>query len=247
MLAIPTPQTASLSRRYADCSFTTDVRQVSADPEDIQLHMVVPERLVGALVGKEGQLLKQVGASTGCKLCMNSKDLSERRVILLGKYGQCVAAQQDLQQTLLVAGQQARIDVSSTSIIFYIRSTAVGAVIGRAGLQLKQIREQTGTKVQVDRDEVQGQRPCRITGTHEQVMRAVAMVHDRLVAEPDSEAQDDTSLNGPAPPPQHVAQSVGLGTSTTNMEPQRVEGGIHIRIPIVLRHASQTHRGFFQN
>merc|ERR1719265_619661 len=68
-----------------------DVRQQSGDPEDLQLHMAVPNVLVGAILGKEGQTIKQTGTMCNCKVSVTKKDsmMGERRIVIMGKFQQC--------------------------------------------------------------------------------------------------------------------------------------------------------------
>lgn len=156
-----------------------DVRKIGADREEIQLHMVVPPQLVGALLGKEGCEIKLLGSTTGCKtLGVTKREFGERRVIIIGTFIQCITAQKALQDVLWAAADKAGIDVTTSTIVFYIRSAAVGSVIGKKGDKLKEIRELTGAKLRVERDETHSQRACIINGPHEQVMQAVSMVNE---------------------------------------------------------------------
>lgn len=242
MLAIPTPQHSHSHMLGANASASSagggvDVRQVSADPEEIQLHMVVPDKLVGALLGREGSQIKQLGLSTGCKLCMTKKDMAERRVVMIGTYNQCIEAHRQLQQQLLVEAQKASIEVTLTTIIFYIRSPSAGAVIGKGGATLKRIRDQTLAKVQVEREEVHGQRPCIIRGTDEQVMQAVQMVHEAICDEAVRDEGDVGEVSGyvaePVPersmpasliPTPALTISSGTGSALVTAKRHRVDG-----------------------
>lgn len=227
MLGVPTPQQSDWSSSaHAAVAFngipSLDVRQVSKDPEEVQLHMAVPDKLVGALLGKEGSQIKQVGIMSGCRLCMSNKDFGERRVVIIGKYNHCVIAQRAVQQQLLEAAEQAGIEVSSSNMTLFVRSAAAGTVIGKGGATLKLIRERTGAKVQVGRDELQGQRPCIISGTNEQSMLAVGMIHDLLNSEgPESVNRSDDDSQQPFPP------------SSDNAKHQRLagEGATKLLVP----------------
>jgi len=189
--------------------------------------MSVPDKLVGALLGKEGSQIKQVGVMSGCRLHMSKKDLGDRRVVFIGKYKHCVIAQRAVQQQLLEAAEQAGIEVSSSSMTLFVRSAAAGTVIGKGAATLKLIREKTGAKVQVGRDEVQGQRPCIISGTNEEVMLAVGMVHNLLNeegAESPDPSGDDFLTEGSAPSQQLAPPLPGKAQDLANAKRQRPEG-----------------------
>lgn len=230
-LGVPTPQQGywSSSSHVPGGSNgipSLDVRQVSDDPDEIQLHMSVPDKLVGALLGKEGSQIKQVAVMSGCRLHMSKKDLGERRVVFIGKYKHCVIAQRAVQKQLLEAAEQAGIEVSSSSMTLFVRSAVAGTVIGKGGATLKLIRERTGAKVQVGRDEVQGQRPCIISGTNEEVMLAVGMVHD-LLNEEGAESLDpsgDDSLATQSAPQQPAPPSPDKAQDLANAKRQKLEG-----------------------
>jgi predicted PilT family ATPase len=143
--------------------------------------MVVPPQLVGALLGKEGCEIKLLASTTGCKtLGVTKREFGERRVIIMGTFIQCITAQKALQDVLWAAADKAGIDVTTSTIVFYIRSAQVGCVVGKRGDKLKEIRELTGAKLKVEREEVNNQRACVINGPHEQVMQAVSMVNELL-------------------------------------------------------------------
>jgi len=198
-----------------------DVRQVSHDPEELQLHMAVPVSLVGAILGREGQTIKQTGTKSGCKISVTKKDstVGERRVVIIGKFSQCQLAQVLLQQQLEAAASSAGdVDVSTARITYWVRSGAAGAVIGKGGNTLRQVREQTGTKIQFDREEIHGQRPCTISGAGAQVMEAISKIFEIVSQEP-----LDADLAEP-PGGKRMANPVGVAASGNGLKRQRVEG-----------------------
>lgn len=156
-------------------AIATQVRAPSPDPEEIQIHFTVPDRFAGVVLGKGGSQMKQTAATAGCRVSMTARESgTERRAVIVGTHSQCAVAQQLLHDQLLEAAKLAGMDFSEVSVVFMIRKEAAGALIGKQGATLKQIREQSGAKIQLAnaKDEVEGQRPCQISGTFQNVMQA---------------------------------------------------------------------------
>mmetsp|Transcript_44568 Transcript_44568/g.100845 ORF Transcript_44568/g.100845 Transcript_44568/m.100845 type:complete len:671 (+) Transcript_44568:1-2013(+) len=155
------------------------VRHASSDPWEIQLHFCVPQMLAGAIIGKAGAQVKQTATVSGCKVSMTKKDIgAERRAVLIGSLEQCSHAQNIIYEQLLEAAQQAEMKITEVEVIFFIRPEAAGAVIGKQGASLKLIREQSGAKIQLDREPVEGHRACRIKGVFESVLQAEKQIFE---------------------------------------------------------------------
>jgi len=155
------------------------VRPVSADPDEMQLHMCVPDRLAGAILGKGGAQVKQTAYSAGCKVSMTTRDgSSDRRVVMIGTYQQCSTAQSLVYQQLAEAAQSQGTELNEATVMLMVRREAAGGVIGKQGACLKQIREQSNAKIQLSRDEVEGQRPCTITGDLRCVLEAERLIYE---------------------------------------------------------------------
>eukprot|EP00927_Polykrikos_kofoidii_P047553 TRINITY_DN41772_c0_g1_i1.p1 TRINITY_DN41772_c0_g1~~TRINITY_DN41772_c0_g1_i1.p1 ORF type:complete len:402 (+),score=56.42 TRINITY_DN41772_c0_g1_i1:139-1206(+) len=170
----------------ASTMFLSGVRPVSSDREQVQLHLYIPDKLVGAIVGKEGATIKQTAASSGCICSVTSRDSGPRRVVILGTYYQAALAQRTLFQqmqeaTTFVASEEL---VTEAKVVILIRKKAAGAVVGKQGLNLTSIREQSKAKIKLDREEVMSQRPCTISGPLESVLLAEQLIHDIVRAVP---------------------------------------------------------------
>lgn len=175
-------------------SFCSQIRAASADPGDVQIHFKVPDRLAGAIIGKGGEQLKQTSTQAGCRVTMTSREGgSGRFAILQGTYEACLAAEQLLSEQVVKSAQEAEMEVGEATAVYLVRKVAAGAVIGKAGAQLKEIRETSGARIQLARDEAEGQRPCQISGSLEQVLQAQKMIHDVAISA--------ASAAATAPPP----------------------------------------------
>lgn len=156
-------------------ALATQVRAPSLDPEEIQIHFTVPDRFAGVVLGKAGAQVKQTAATANCKVSMTARESgTERRAVIVGTHSQCVTAQTLLHEQLVEAAKSAGVEFGEVSVVFMIRSEAAGALIGKQGATLKQIRESSGAKIQLAnaRDEMEGQRPCHISGDFQNILQA---------------------------------------------------------------------------
>lgn len=167
-------------------SLLTHVRKFEHhDPEEMQLHLVVFGSYAGSLLGKGGAQMKQTALMSGCRINMTNRDASpDRRVVMIGSYDQCALAQQMLVDQLKQAATAAGRGLGDITVILLIRREAAGALIGKQGLMIKQVREQSGATVTFAREEIEGQRPCQLTGTLENVLAAEKLIFDVVKAVP---------------------------------------------------------------
>jgi len=159
----------------------SEVRPASSQPGVMQVHMSLPEHFVSVVLGKNEAQLEQVASTAGCQVFVTSREgSSDRRLVMVGNYNQCALVQQYVLRT---EGQPAPLD-AELEVILLVRAEAAGVVIGKQGFVLKQIRKQSGAKVQVLREELARQRPCIITGTLESILQAEKHVFDLVRAVP---------------------------------------------------------------
>eukprot|EP00927_Polykrikos_kofoidii_P060502 TRINITY_DN55464_c0_g1_i1.p1 TRINITY_DN55464_c0_g1~~TRINITY_DN55464_c0_g1_i1.p1 ORF type:complete len:691 (-),score=121.04 TRINITY_DN55464_c0_g1_i1:98-1954(-) len=152
------------------------------DPEQIQLQVYIDDKLVGAIVGKEGATIKQTAALAGCTVCVTNRDMGPRRVVINGGFPQVMSAQKSIFEQMRAAsanldgtGVESLTDIKT---IYLVRKEAAGAVIGKQGSQLAYIREQSQANIKLDKEEVQGHRPCTIYGSLESVMLAAKFIFE---------------------------------------------------------------------
>lgn len=144
------------------------------DEGDKPTNILVPARSAGAVVGKQGSNLKQLRESYGVHVEM--LQLSEApqwpndRVVTLK--GTTPAKQAAVNALLHMAFQT---DEPSVTLKMLVPSAEAGSVIGKQSSTLK-YREQTGVPVQVERDEVMGERLVVATGAMAQVIAAAVLV-----------------------------------------------------------------------
>lgn len=180
---VPRPCTGSTNNGQVTVTFVgrgnvslSGVRPMHPDPEVSQVHLVIPDSLAFAFQGE----VKNVLAASGCNLVtLTRKDgVSQRRIVMVGNYTQLNIAQgllvEQLKQTIMESGEN---EPAEYSVYLFIRKDAAGAVIGKKGDTLKQIRETSGcSRLAMAREEIEGQRPANITGSWPCVLQAEEVI-----------------------------------------------------------------------
>lgn len=157
----------------------SQVRAASADPDEVQIHVAVPDGLAGAIIGKAGEQIKQTAATAGCRVSMSSRESGgTRHAVCQGSFSQCMTAQQMLHDQISAAAEAAGQAQTDLIVLFMVRKEAAGAVIGKSGASLNEVRDKSGARIQLAREEAAGQRPCCISGTLEAVTGAESLIHE---------------------------------------------------------------------
>mmetsp|Transcript_3209 Transcript_3209/g.5704 ORF Transcript_3209/g.5704 Transcript_3209/m.5704 type:complete len:762 (-) Transcript_3209:12-2297(-) len=165
-----------------------------ADANDMQVHMVVPERFAGSVLGKGGEIVKQAAATAGCKVWMTAREgSSDRHVVMIGTYAACEHAQRFLHKHLSEEMDKQGQSVKDVTVMLLVRKDAAGVVIGKQGAGLESIHRESGARVHVLRDEVENQRPCTITGPLDIVLKAEKLVRDLEMTVQSSQSHADAT------------------------------------------------------
>lgn len=175
----------AVTKRSISLITAGEVSPASLQPDVMQVHMVVPDRLA-AFVNKNGPQLKQIATTVGCQFRMISrKGVNDNRVVIIGNYNQCVIVQElvhaRLTDALRSEGQE---PPAETGVVVLVRAEAAGMIIGKQGWMLRQIKKQSNTKMQILREEIRGQRPCIIEGELQNILKAEKHVFDLVGAVP---------------------------------------------------------------
>ena len=153
--------------------------------------VMVPDKMVGLIIGKGGEQITRLQAETGCKIQMaaDSGGMPERLCTLTGPMSAIAQAKMLIEGIIANEGQSrgggggggmggAPSGAGGGLFEMLIPGRKVGLVIGKGGETIKQLQEQTGAKMIIIQDTNQQaeQKPLRITGTPESVERAKAEV-----------------------------------------------------------------------
>jgi len=208
----------------------------STDSNDINLHVSVPVSLSGHILGKGGETLKQAATATGCKIWMTPRaGLADRRIVMSGSYTQCAAAVMWLHGRCSTTAQYQSQEEGQLTVTLLVQAEAVGHVIGRQGCGLDSVHRQSGAKITVLRDEVEGRRPCTISGTLDSVLLAVRLVSELAGGAPMSSMTGSRRSASRSPTGSHIrirrrcsVDETGRAATTKR---QRMEAATKLLIP----------------
>jgi transcription antitermination factor NusA-like protein len=125
------------------------IQQDEGDMANISVTIVVGERGVAWLIGRGGANINQIKAISGANVSFAKKETSirsSRKCAISGNVAS-VAKAIMLVVSLLQQSQ------GSNEVGVVVQNNVAGAVIGKAGCNLKQIREQTGCRVGMEKPE----------------------------------------------------------------------------------------------
>mmetsp|Transcript_1589 Transcript_1589/g.3326 ORF Transcript_1589/g.3326 Transcript_1589/m.3326 type:complete len:126 (+) Transcript_1589:2-379(+) len=112
--------------------------------------------------------------------------LSTHLLIIVGNCQQCAIVQELVHLRLCEANrhQVGQEPADHAEVCLLVRAEAAGVVIGKQGFVLQKIRHQSGAMVRMLGIQVQGQRPCILSGAFQRVLRAERHVFDLTRAVP---------------------------------------------------------------
>lgn len=191
----------------------SEVRHASLQPDVMQVHVTAPAQFGDRVLGDSESSLREL--HPGCQIrIISSQPSGEHRIILIGRYVQCMAVQKMIHERVIdashIEGAQ-QLDVEE-EVLLFIRAEAVGVVTGKMGFMVTQICQQSGAKIQLLHEEVKGQRPCLVTGKLQSVLLAERHIFDLVKAVP-------------VVPPTWYAQTPVEGETGSNSRPPRFISG----------------------
>ena len=179
------------------------------DGQVVEVFMV-PHDLVGKLIGRRGETIRNMQQTTGCRIQVDhlSKGAPEREITVTGTTEEKV---RNAKATILALGEE------ETSQMIECPASMVGKVIGRGGETIRALQSAADAKISVNQDfPPDHAREITISGSAEAVERAVMMVQEVINAEPGS-AQMVI---------QRICQSQGIGNTEVVLAPKSIIGRI---------------------
>ena len=151
--------------------------------------VMVPDKMVGLIIGKGGEQITRLQAETGCKIQMaaDSGGLPERLCTLTGTMQAIAQAKMMVEGIIANEGQGGGRGGppmgggppgGGGQFEMMIPGNKVGLVIGKGGETIKLLQEQTGAKMIIIQESNQqaNEKPLRISGPPDSVERAKAEV-----------------------------------------------------------------------
>eukprot|EP00929_Paragymnodinium_shiwhaense_P113401 TRINITY_DN81692_c0_g1_i1.p1 TRINITY_DN81692_c0_g1~~TRINITY_DN81692_c0_g1_i1.p1 ORF type:complete len:743 (-),score=165.22 TRINITY_DN81692_c0_g1_i1:106-2334(-) len=242
--ALQTPGISNIGGSASVLQRLSEVCPASSQAGDLQLHFFVADPFVPIILDSAGSALKDQVAGAGCKIWVTAAQPgSDRRVVTIGNYKQCVMVQEfickqiaDKLRTEGAVSPETRDDSLEVEAVLLIRAEAAGVVIGKQGFVIKRLQKLSGARIQVQREEVEGQRPCVISGSLTSVLKAEMHIFDLVRAVP---LRHDST--GPNLPRSRIGDDKLTGT-VVFWKPSSNYGWIQPDQPIVHEMASR-HKG----
>lgn len=161
---------------------------------------MVPNYAAGSIIGKGGANIALVQQTTGARIKLSPNNdyypgTQERIGLIMGEIDNITQmlnfviekVRQEPQGLKLNPALSFDRDRAKAMKIVVPNSTA-GMIIGKGGVMVKSINEQSGAKVQITQknaENVQGERVISVSGTLEQVEAACAMIAAKVQEDPD--------------------------------------------------------------
>eukprot|EP00124_Ichthyophonus_hoferi_P004151 Ihof_evm4s422 gene=Ihof_evmTU4s422 len=161
-----------------------------SEPSTTQLSLrsLIATKDVGAIIGKGGATVNQFREATGTKIVVSEaqQHIQERVMTITGTVDMVGEAYSLVAKKL----KQDAIDRNeplpkiTTNILTHYSQT--GAIIGKGGAKVKEIRETTGAQISISQDVLpqSTERTVTISGTPEAIGAAIVMVGNCLVENP---------------------------------------------------------------
>eukprot|EP00913_Durusdinium_trenchii_P022441 g21079.t1 len=179
----PTVPAMSSSKRSVSSMLSPgEVLPASLQPEVMQVHMVVPDRLAATCRADGFVWPTSISSTLGCQVRLISRKtvreqrlVGDHRIVIIGNYNQCVIVQELVHGRMMQAmRQEGEEPTGETSVMLFVRAEAAGVVIGKQGWVLGCVRKQSNARINLLREEIRGQRPCIIEGQLPNILRADA-------------------------------------------------------------------------
>jgi len=147
--------------------------------------VMVPDKMVGMIIGRGGEQITRLQAESGCKIQMaqESGGLPERMCTLTGPQQAIVQAKAMIEAIIAAEGQGRGMGgMGGGQIEMMVPGHKVGLIIGKGGETIKMLQEQTRAKIIIiqESNEHAEQKPLRISGPPEAIEEAKAKVMEIL-------------------------------------------------------------------
>lgn len=150
--------------------------------------MMVPDKMVGLIIGRGGEQITRLQAETACKIQMaqDSNGMPERQCTLSGMPSSIQQAKEAINKIIANEGTGGAPGGGNRGgagfFEMMVPGHKVGLVIGKGGEMIKQMQEQSGAKIVIiqESSEAAMEKPLRITGTPEAIEMAKGLVNEIL-------------------------------------------------------------------
>lgn len=155
--------------------------------------IMVPDKMVGLIIGRGGEQITRLQAESGCKIQMaqDSAGMQERQCTLTGPPSAIAAAKASIDRIIANEGSGPQRGPPGMGgpqgggggfFEMVVQGHKVGLIIGKGGETIKHLQESTGAKIVIIQEtaDFANEKPLRITGSPDSVERAKNMVTEIL-------------------------------------------------------------------
>eukprot|EP00744_Colponema_vietnamica_P000140 GILI01000266.1.p2 GENE.GILI01000266.1~~GILI01000266.1.p2 ORF type:complete len:385 (+),score=144.43 GILI01000266.1:104-1156(+) len=167
-------------------------------PHPIVLKLLVPNAFAGAIIGKQGANIKQLREESSAKVQIQESVPGhfERLVTVSGNYTDVQGAvsfvfdkvQEGLSpETLSSLSNQSNSANPEVQVKVLVPYNQIGSVIGKSGSVIKQIREESGTRIRISKEDPISpmlDRAAEVSGSLSQIVQAVNAIAQKLSESP---------------------------------------------------------------
>lgn len=158
--------------------------------------MLINNLVAGSVIGKNGTIIAGIESKTGCNLKLSPTNVyfpktQERVLVLCGKMKQINSALLIiLDKIRQISSHQFAESTNSSTVPKYtcrivVPKSAVSAIIGKGGQQIKQLQDATGSKIRISsREDGLNERILTIVGSFESISDTALKVINSIQSDP---------------------------------------------------------------
>lgn len=147
-----------------------------------KIRLLIKQLDVGLIIGRAGENINALRKKYDCTIDIPNVNVKSSERILCFEPRVTSEAEGILSELLPKMGDKDSRDRESTEIILLVPQADVGAVLGKGGEHVKELRRMTGAKIRIDRDTLpnSNERPVFIKGKYEEVCEAFRCILDDI-------------------------------------------------------------------
>lgn len=201
----------------------------------IAIKFLIPNALVGSIIGRSGSAINDMQKKTGARMQLSKgteyfPSTTDRILLVFGTVNQILTA----LHLLLAKLEQKEANILSVRML--VHSRLCGSLIGKGGVTIRSFTEDSKATLSISAPSPSPgltERIVKITGQSDHIMRAVALLVTKLSENPDIHLLSDMNLTYPPPvfaSPPHVQQSLH-GSQSPRIQADNGSASITIGIP----------------
>lgn len=177
----------NMKRGYdgAENGGATTVGKRQRSEGDIEFRMLLPSRSAGAIIGKAGATIQRLRSDYNAQVNVPDSPSPERLCVIHAAMDVVQDVLREIAK-LVVDPKDQEQDAGKCEFHWLVHQSQAGAIIGRAGARIKELREQIeGVQIKVFQSNAphSSERVCQLSGEPEAVIGAIKTIHDTVLAE----------------------------------------------------------------